>query len=524
MRLEDRTLLSLGPISQFPVPDVPPPAQGPQIGLPPAGPPASINVGKVFEGIDYLGSNCGCYPPDTNAAVGGTYVVETVNVEMRVFDKTSGSVLLDEPLSSVFGGASTGGDPYVVYDDIANQWYISAFDSSDTGLFLAVSKDGNPLDGFLTTYDLTNVGGSPDYAKMGFNNDAIFISYNDFGAGGGNAAIAAINKADALSGTLTYNVSAPAPEFRAMPPAQMHGDSTGGTEWFISTDGSDTGGSTIRVTKMTNYLSASPNFTYYSLPVQQYKAPKFSAVQPGGTVTVFPNTTTTQVDFRNGLMVTTLGTADSSDKFGYEHAHWYEVSLASGTPTLAHEGVVNPGRAVTAQMPSAALNSEGKIGLTWIQSSKKEYVSMYVGTVDPATGALSSAVAKKGLSFMAVNGRIGDYSSVVLDPTTDTFWAANEYIGANGGSDIWNTAVAGFTFSATPSQPSISVNDDGASPTGGSAAMGAIAPTSLPISSPFLYLASGSQSGLSTSGLEQQVEALVWDQVVFQKNRKSTTS
>jgi hypothetical protein len=34
----------------------------------------------------------------------------------------------------------------------------------------------------------------------------------------------------------------------------MHGDEKGGVEWFVSTDGTDAGGNTIRVTEMTNYL------------------------------------------------------------------------------------------------------------------------------------------------------------------------------------------------------------------------------------------------------------------------------
>jgi len=45
-----------------------------------------------------------------------------------------------------------------------------------------------------------------------------------------------------------------------MPPAQIHDDAKGGVEWFVSTDGTDAGGSSIRVTKMTNYLSSSPVF------------------------------------------------------------------------------------------------------------------------------------------------------------------------------------------------------------------------------------------------------------------------
>lgn len=136
-------------------------------------------IDQSFDGVDYLGSNCGCLPPDTNAAVGNKFVVETVNIQLRVFDKANGNLLLDEPLETLFGSLSAG-DVYVVYDDTADRWYVSAFDSNPQGrflpppgLFLAVSKDGNPLHGFLPTYHFTDVGGFPDYPKPGFNEDAI---------------------------------------------------------------------------------------------------------------------------------------------------------------------------------------------------------------------------------------------------------------------------------------------------------------------------------------------------------------
>ena len=143
----------------------------------------SLTVGSNFDGTDFFGSNCGCLPPDTNAAVGPAYVVETVNVQIRTLDKTTGSIVADQSLAS-FIGASSGGDPYVVYDDIANRWYVTAFDSSDAGLFLKVSNDSNPLDGWGPTLHLDDVGGFPDYPNMIFNYDVIFINYNDFGSGG----------------------------------------------------------------------------------------------------------------------------------------------------------------------------------------------------------------------------------------------------------------------------------------------------------------------------------------------------
>src|SRR5262249_9930574 len=36
-----------------------------------------VQLGQGYNGVDFLGSNCGCLPPDTNAAVGNNFVVET---------------------------------------------------------------------------------------------------------------------------------------------------------------------------------------------------------------------------------------------------------------------------------------------------------------------------------------------------------------------------------------------------------------------------------------------------------------
>jgi hypothetical protein len=415
--------------------------------LPQTQAPGGVNVpiGQNFDGIDFLGSNCGCLPPDTNADVGNGFVVETVNIQVRVWD-TSGNLLLDEPLQTLFG-APTGGDPYVVFDDLANRWFINAFDSSDSGLFLAVSNDANPLDGFVT-YDLTNVGGFPDYAKAGYNKDAYFIAYNNFGTGGGNAEIASIDKNALLGGTLTYFVSDPKPQFRAMPPARMHGDTTGGTEWFASTDGSDAGGTTMRVTKMTNYLSNSPVFTYTSVPVTQYQGAS-AANQPGGSITVFPNTTTYEVQYRNGNLVTAMASALAKDGFVFPKALFYVFNVSGGTPTLAREINIDSGSGVALQMPSVDMNKNGNLGMNWIESSTTEFLSMWVnalGTKKTKKILKNATDVTPNAGFMNVNFRIGDYSSTVVDPSDGlTFWGANEYVGPNGSTDIWSTHITSFT-------------------------------------------------------------------------------
>jgi hypothetical protein len=427
------------------------PLAKPDLGSQPAAPPPSDPnqiISQSFDGVSFLGSTGGFLPPDTNAAVANGFVVETVNVQIRVFEKASGALLLDEPLATFFG-ASSGGDVYVVYDDTADRWYVSAFDSNDTGLFLAVSLDGNPLHGFLPTYHLTNVGGFPDYEKPGFNKDAIFISFNNFGPGGNQSAtIAAIDKQAALSGTLTYFVSHPEFQFRAMAPAQMHGNAASrpaGVEWFVSTDGNDASGITMRVTTMTNYLGNSPNFTYTSLPVTAYQNAS-KADQPGGTITTFPNTTTTQVQFHNGHLVTAMASATATDGFLYPKGRIYRIDVSGGTPTLLSEELIDPGNGVAVQMPSVDEDSEGNLGLTWMESSTTEYLTTWVATLDQF-GKLVAAVAAPGGGFFYANFRIGDYSTTVLDLTDNAqtvFWSANEYIGDGGSVDIWRTHISSF--------------------------------------------------------------------------------
>ena len=412
--------------------------QGPSPLLPPPDPRnGGVQLRQSIDGIDFLGSHCGCLPPDTNAAVGNDYVVETVNVQIRVFDKNTGLVLLDEDLRTFFG-APSGGDPYVVYDDHEQRWFVSAFNATDTGLFLSVSNDANPLDGFQR-YELANLG-VPDYQKLGYNRDAIFISFNNFGPGGGAAAtIASIDKAAIFSGTLTYYVSVPKFQFRAMPPAQMHGDDQGGVEWFVSTDGTEAGGNTIRVTKMTNYLSNTPEFTYTSLPVTQYRNAS-RADQPGGRITTFPNTTTTQVHYRNGYLVTAMASAIGTDGFVYPKGLFFRINVKRNTPRLVRQGVIDPGQGVAVQMLSADEGKEGTLAFTWMESSSTEYLSMWVGT------RRAAVPAAPGLGFFYVSFRIGDYSTIALDPSDDmTFWSANEYIGFDGLTNIWRTHITSFT-------------------------------------------------------------------------------
>jgi hypothetical protein len=428
------------------------PLPQPRLQLPRLG---GTTIGQSFNGIDFLGSNCGCLPPDNGTGVSPLYVVEVVNVQIRVWLKSSlpGPPILDEALSNIFG-APTGGDPYALYDKLADRWYLTGFDSSDSGEFLAVSVTNDPT-GAYYVYDLTDIGGFPDFLKTGYNKDAIFLSYNDFGSNGGYAGVAVVNKATALSGNggnnlvhnTDYFTSYPPPQFRAIPPARMGDDLMGGTEWFMSIW--DFGGNTVRVTKMTNYLTPTPHYTTWELPVQPF-GDFVNADQPGGAGSVVDNDpTATVVHIHNHQLVTATWASTATDGFLYPKGHYYQVDVHTGIPKLMTEGLIDPGPGVAVYMVAADQDKGNGFGLTWMESSLNEYVSMWVGTRPPIYpfGWINASDVAPGGGFMPYSFRTGDYGSTEIDPgdpTGMTYWSSNEYIGNDGYNDIWNTWVASY--------------------------------------------------------------------------------
>src|SRR5712671_4642251 len=93
-------------------------------------------------------------PPDTNAAVGATQVVETVNVAYAVYDKTTGAQIMAptniQTLYAPLGGQCAKGnlsDPIATYDKAAGRWLITMiafnnhFTTNDACVAISTSSD-----------------------------------------------------------------------------------------------------------------------------------------------------------------------------------------------------------------------------------------------------------------------------------------------------------------------------------------------------------------------------------------------
>jgi len=222
-----------------------------------------------------------------------------------------------------------------------------------------------------------------------------------------------------LSRTLTYFLSLQKFQFRAMLPAQIHEDDKdrhkgGGVEWFVSTDGTEVA-VTRSVSLRLRTTSADRQISLPSLPVTQYKNAS-RADQPGGSVTMFPHTTTTHVRIYKGHLVTAKASSTAMGRFVYQKALLYRIVVSGDTPILLNKRLVDPGRKWRYRCRLWMRTTMGNLGLTGMESSNSEYLAMWRGTIDPA-GKFVAAIEAAGFFF--ANGRIGDYSTTALDQSDD---------------------------------------------------------------------------------------------------------
>ena len=173
-------------------------AAGPSAAQP-SMPLISAIIGVSFEGVGQTSTlNCPdvsggeVVPPDTNAAVGDTQIVEWVNLCYAVFDKATGS-LIAGPYPGTnfwagFGGGcelNNGGDPIIQWDKANHRWVASQndFGPNFTGPYqtcIAVSTSADARGSYFR-YAFPQTHGFPDYPKWGLTHNAYYQTQNVFG-------------------------------------------------------------------------------------------------------------------------------------------------------------------------------------------------------------------------------------------------------------------------------------------------------------------------------------------------------
>jgi hypothetical protein len=424
-----------------------------------------------------IGAN-GFIPPDPNIAVGKAYIVQLVNSEMAVFDKTgtllTGPVSLDSLWTALGGGCATNnaGDPIVQYDAAADRWLVSQLGSTSGPSYsecIAISQGSDPRLGYVL-YSYPFGGNLNDYPKFGVwptaTNSAYLASYNLFLNGNSfvGAALCAYDRQAMLSSAASpAQVCFTVPNDGGFLPSDADGalaappaDGTPG--YFLNFETL----SSLRLYQLSPNFAASPPSATLTQATPDIAVSSFGEACNGGTCIAQPNSQ--QLDSLGDRLMYRLAYRVFSDHAAMVVNHsvaagssvgvrWYELrqpTLPAGSAFgLFQQGTFAPDSAYR-WMGSAAMDGAGNIALGYSLSSGGIYPSIAFTSRRPTTPAgtmLAETVMQAGKGAQTIYSRWGDYTALRIDPSDDaTFWYTNEYYTSNSRffNFNWSTAIGSF--------------------------------------------------------------------------------
>jgi fibronectin type 3 domain-containing protein len=397
-------------------------------------------------------------PPDTIVASGPLQLVELVNTAISVMNKTSGTRLSTQSLYTFFpvhpGDSLT--DPFVTYDDQAGRFVLGIVEynsSSQKSYYdFAVSNTSDASSGFTekqqidVTETVNRQGSLSDFPRLGWNHDAYVVTFNEFGFVSGqfeNVQVLSIEKNSVLDqnpATLVdHRLYRNSLDF-TMVPAVMHGAAANAPMVFVEEGAS---ANTLRFVSMSTVPGTTPSFTSdTTLAVAAYSEPPLAA-QPGGGSIQTNDSRVLSAAWRNNTLVA----AQNVGTGGVAHARWYVFDTSGAAPTLSQYGEIAPGIGVSTYFPAIDIATDGDLGVTYMESSASEYMSVYVSGRKPSdsTGTMEASVLAEGGTASYGGSRAGDFSGISPDPNpgSESFWAASEY---SPGSPLWATWIENFSL------------------------------------------------------------------------------
>ncbi|NCD33956.1 MAG: hypothetical protein EOL87_11150 [Spartobacteria bacterium] len=450
------------------------------------GGPVVSNMPDPILSFDGMGNLDGVAPSDCNGDVGPNHYVEMINDHFCIYDKETGSALIEPMLmSTLFAAAGfpapastiDNGDPIVLYDPLADRWMISQFIVEVTPCHevIAVSQTPDPagawyLYDFVMPNDLMN-----DYPKFGVWPDAYYMTDNQFGeASVDGVGVFAFDRVRMLAGDPDasyqyFNLYDVNPDYWAMLPADMDGQAPpdGAPGYFMMLDKGylNTDAAAYiwefdvdwdEPTNSTFGINGEPNI---SLPVAD-----FDASFVGGRSVIPQKGTTTKLDPLNDALMyrlqyrnftdqetlTVCHTVNVGDNRAGIRYYVFERALPEGSFVIADQATYAPDDGNSRWMGSAALDGQGNLAIGFSISGTNMYPSIrYAGRMhDDATGGLWRGEASliEGTAAQTGVSRWGDYSMLAVDPTDEsTFWYNAQY---SKGSWNWQTRIGSFLMNS----------------------------------------------------------------------------
>lgn len=414
-----------------------------------------------FEGIPQTNF----IPPDPILAVGPNHVMVAVNSTFRIFDK-SGNILktidADDWFHLVVSGASSF-DPILMYDHFDNRWLLVMLHVADAEqkayIMISVSDDSDPLGTWYNWGTFAHmlgdsvVGNWSDYARVGFDKDAVYITSNQFG----------------FVSNFAYS------KLRIIPKSELYANNSKAITWndfwdfrdpdntdnlifgirpsitfgnpgrqFLLNDSPYLLGTFFTLWTLENSLS-NPMLSATNVPVVQY-APSPDADQREGSP----------------IPIEAFGADIRNEPVYRDSALWVVHAVASGE-TKKYSAVryikFDPFQKNTLEdvtfglegywhtYPALMVNKNSDLVITYSRSGEDEFIGAFMtGRKKHEAPNLSpSVMLREGRANYVVDygsgrNRWGDYNGIGLDPTDElTIWTHTEFAASK---NKWGTWVA----------------------------------------------------------------------------------
>ncbi len=429
---------------------------------------SSFPLEENFDGLS--GAEGGGFtPPDPSGAAGPNHYVNAVNVALKIFDKTGGLLAGPTDLGSFLGSGNNSGDPIIMYDQLADRFFVSQFGAAANSLVLGVSETSDPTGAYFV-YEFA-LDAFPDYPHYSIWHDGYYLTANKFSgnttyvmerdvilAGGPSPQIVGFDLPGVVNNTNTVFSPEPANLLGTTFPADAPGYIT-----YLQDDGWGGGiaNDHLKVWEIEMDWVTVANSTI-SAPLEIPLDPFDSVFAPFGSGDVEQPGTNQKIDMIGGIIsyaanYRSFGThnswvitfnvdVDGSDTSGIR---WVELRNDATNPwSLFQEGTYAPADGLSRFMGSAAMDAAGNIGMGFnVANADTPAGIRYTGRFDgDALGTMTVAETTivDGIGVQTFSNRFGDYSHLTMDPDNFTFWHTAEYFTANNN---WSSRVASFTLS-----------------------------------------------------------------------------
>ncbi len=420
--------------------------------------PDAVSTG-AFEGLAENDQG-GIEPPDPWIAVNASYVVQPVNINIRISTR-SGAPVSTFPSWLLFALPTEQfpSDARILWDAVHGRWVASTLSFLDDGnpadlyqdnyLNLAISETADPL-GAWSVYALSYGDKLPDYPGLASSSDKIALTSNQFETVGltfEQANVDIIDWAPLLGGTTPTDVRYPGPVINARP-AQLLSSTA---DLYFVFEGTSSGAEADQQVQRFSGPAAGngwADFVDLSLdPILGPTFPPFAAApaprQPGGTIARAFDERPTDAIWQNGHLwwVSTYPiTYDGGSTFNAGVVAWGIDFTAAGTSGAGNDVVVSPADGIDAYMGGIGLTRDGTLLVVYTRSSTSDYVSLEANRFDGVSLGTPVTIASSETDYLGPAGRWGDYVGVATDPVgTGAVWQAGEYVGDDG---TWATRVS----------------------------------------------------------------------------------